>query len=110
VGHAGIIFTPRLIADAYDTLSCALRPAMSRARVESPVRTLGDLADPCPIFGAPGALATSPFAERDERAESLVCEALALGLLPHPTRAAAVANISEQPYLVFISNLVEQVA
>jgi hypothetical protein len=55
-------------------------------------------------------LATSPFAERDERAESLVCEALALGLLPHPTRAAAVANISEQPYLVFISNLVEQVA
>jgi hypothetical protein len=109
VGHAGIIFTPRRIADAYDTLSCAFRPAMSRARVESPVRTLGDLADPCPIFGATDALATSPFAER-ERAESLVCEALALGLLPHPARATAVANISEQPYRVFICNLVKQVA
>jgi hypothetical protein len=108
VGHAGIIFTPRLIADAYDTLSCALRPAMSRARVESPVRTLGDLADPCPIFGATDAVATSPFAAC-ERAESLVCEALALGLLPHPTRVA-VANISDQPYRVFISNLLEQVA
>jgi hypothetical protein len=54
-------------------------------------------------------LATSPFAER-ERAESLVCEALALGLLPHPARATAVANISEQPYRVFICNLVKQVA
>jgi hypothetical protein len=57
---------------------------------------LGDLADPCPIFGATDALATSPPAECDERAESLVCEALALGLLPHPT-SAPVANISDQP-------------
>ena len=65
VGHAGIIFTPRRMADMYDALSCALRPGMSFARSVSPVRTFGDLALPVPGSGASGLL-TSPFADRVE--------------------------------------------
>jgi len=76
------------MADAYETLSCALRPAMSFARSVSPVRTFGDLALPVPSAGAMGRLLTSPLAER---AGSPLCD-LAFGLVPQDVSATAAAR------------------